>query len=193
MSKNASAAEADLKPHERRRLPRKPTLMSAVLVEANGQNACGCLILDTNAGGAQVSATISHPIGTEVCLLDVGNQIAHFATVVWSKADRNGLSFVESRRIGMELPDNLSFLWRLLLEAKLRDIERNIGNGVSVGLAFMNAGLSTLDLDLMAQRATGDAGFEEALGRGRKLLDAEGQQRPEAPVPHTKTIFPRRH
>jgi hypothetical protein len=133
------------------------------------------LIRDINAGGAQVSASISFPQGTEVYLLDVGNQIAHHAKLVWSKADRSGLSFVESHRMGMGLPLHLSFLWKVLLEAKLQDIERSIGSGISAGSAFMHAGLSGVDLDLMAQRAAGDAGFEEALHRARRLRDVDGQ------------------
>lgn len=175
MSKTASAPAPDQQPHERRRLERKPALLRAVIVEANGQNARNCLIRDINAGGAQVSASISFPNGTEVYLLDVGNQIAHHAKLVWSKADRSGLSFGESHRMGMGLPLHLSFLWKLLLEAKLQDIERNIGSGISAGSAFMNAGLSGVDLDLMAQRAAGDAGFEEALQRARRLRDVDGQ------------------
>src|SRR5215471_4651733 len=168
MSNNAPAPAVptpELQPHERRRLERKPALLRAVIVEANGQNARNCMIVDINAGGAQVSASTSFPVGTDVYLLDVGSQIAHFAKLVWSKADRSGLCFVESHRMGMGLPLHLSFLWKLLLEAKLRDIERNIGNGVSAGSAFMSAGLSGVDLDLMAQRAAGNPGFEEALHR----------------------------
>jgi hypothetical protein len=175
MSKTAPAPAADPQPHERRRLERKPTFLRAVIVEANAQNARNCLILDINAGGAQVSASITYPNGTEVYLLDVGNQIAHHAKLVWSKADRSGLSFLESHRIGMGLPLHLSFVWKLLLEAKLQDIERNIGSGISAGSAFMNAGLSRVDLDLMAQRAAGDAGFEEALNRARRLLVVDSQ------------------
>jgi len=175
MSGNAPAPAPDLQPHERRRLERKPAFLRAVIVEANGQNARKCLIHDINAGGAQVSASISFPKGTEVCLLDVGNQIAHVAKLAWSKADRSGLSFVESHRMATGLPIHLSFLWKLLLEAKLRDIERNIGNGISAGSAFMNASLSGVELDLMAQRAAGDAGFEETLHRARQLLNIDGQ------------------
>jgi hypothetical protein len=175
MLKTVSAPASYEQPHERRRLERKPTLLRAVIVEANAQNARNCLILDINAGGAQVSTSIRYPNGTEVYLLDVGNQIAHHAKLVWSKADRSGLSFVESHRIGTGPPLHLSFLWRLLLEAKLQDIERNIGSGISAGSAFMSAGLSGADLDLMAQRAAGDAGFEEALHRARRLRDVDGR------------------
>ena len=175
MSKNAPQPAPDLQPHERRRLERKPALLRAVIVEASGQNVRDCFIVDINAGGAQVSATISFPNGTEVYLLDVGNQIAYSAKVVWSKSDRSGLSFADCHRMATGLPLHQSFLWKLLLEAKLRDIERNIGNGISAGSAFMNAGLSGVELDLMARRAAGDAGFEEALQRARMLLNVDTQ------------------
>ena len=173
MSKPAAAPAPDPEPHERRRLERKPTFLRAVIVDANTQDARNCLILDINAGGAQVSALMRYPKGTEVYLVDLAHQVAYAATLVWTKADRGGLCFTESHRIGMGLPLHWSFLWRLLLEAKLRDIERNIGNGISPASAFMNAGISALDLDMMTQRATGDAGFEQALHRARQLLQSD--------------------
>ena len=173
MSKPAPAPAPDEEPHERRRLERKPTYLRAVIVDAKTQNARNCLILDINAGGAQVSALMRYPKGTELYLLDIAHQIAYAAKLVWTKADRGGLSFTESHKIGMGLPLHWSFLWKVLLEAKLRDIERNIGNGISAASAFMSAGLSALDLDMMAQRAAGDAGFEQALHRARQLLQSD--------------------
>ena len=167
------APAPDEEPHERRRLARKPAFLRAVIVEAKTQNARNCLILDINAGGAQVSALMRYPEGTELYLIDIAHQIAYAAKLLWTKADRSDLSFTESHRIGMGLPLHWSFLWKILLEAKLRDIERNIGNGISAASAFMNAGLSAIDLDMMAQRAAGDAAFEQALHRARQLLASD--------------------
>ena len=169
------APAPDEEPHERRRLDRKPTFLRAVIVEAKTQNARNCLILDINAEGAQVSALMRYPKDTQLYLLDVPHQIAYAAQLLWSKADRSGLSFTESHRIGNGLPLHWSFLWKVLLEAKLRDIERNIGNGISAASAFMSAGLSAMDLDMMAQRAAGDAAFEQSLHRARQLLQSDTQ------------------
>ena len=176
MSKNAPAPAPIPDPkswEDRRKFVRKPTFLRAVVADANGQNPQDCTVLDISAGGAQVSAAASYATGAQVCLLDVGNQVAYIAKVAWSKDGRSGLSFGDKHAIGMGLAPSHSFLWRLLLEAKLRDIERDIGKGAPVSLAFMIADLSEVQLHFMAQRATGDARFEQALRRASELLNAK--------------------
>ena len=176
MSKNATAPALEPQTwEERRKHLRKPTFLRAVIADARGENPHDCTVLDVSEGGAQVSAPKCPPIGTDVCLLDVGNQTAYRGKVVWSYADRCGLCFVDKHAIGMGMPPHLSFLWRLLLEARLRDVERDIGNGVPAALAFISADLSEVHLHFMAQRAKGDVRFEEALRRASALLGAQRQ------------------
>ena len=174
ISKTATAPAPDLSSwEERRKYQRKPTFLRAVIADARGENVRDCSVLDISDGGAQVDAPATYPVGTEVCLLDVGNQFAYFAKVAWSKEDRCGLSFTVKHGIGMGLPSHLSFLWRLLLEAKLRDVERDIGKGVPAALAFMTEDLTGVQLHFMAQRASGDPRFQDALRRASALLRDE--------------------
>jgi len=155
---------------ERRRLPRKTTLLRAVVADANGENASDCKIYDINAGGAQISVSKALPIGTEICLLDTGNQLAYLAKVMWSKSDRCGLSFLQTHTMGSGLPPHLTFLWKLYLDAKLRQIDRDLARGVSASLAFLNAGLSEVDLHYMSRHVNGDIQFERAVIHAKRLL-----------------------
>jgi hypothetical protein len=171
MRKSVPGTPSDAHPLARRRWPRKPTLLSAVVADANGENARDCTIFDVSAGGAQIGTSRALPVGLQVYLLDTGNRVAYLAEVVWSKATRSGLLFLGKQTIGIGLSPNLTFLWRLLLEAKLREVDRNVARGVPKVLAFSDTGLTEVHLHQMAQRTNGDRKFEGALLRARSLLN----------------------
>ena len=90
-------------PYERRKLPRKKALLSAVLSDVDGGSASDCVIRDTTATSAQISCTNTPAIGARVYLLDANNKAAHLARVVWCCSGRAGLAFIESHAIGKEL------------------------------------------------------------------------------------------
>jgi hypothetical protein len=64
----------------------------------------------------------------------------------------------------------LKFLWRLLLEAKLREVDRIVAKGIPVGLAFQTVGLAEAHLDQMALHAGTDKKFERSLLLARRRL-----------------------
>ena len=155
---------------ERRRLPRKTTLMAGVIADLNGDDTSDCTILDMNVRGAQIRVLKNLPTGGQIYLLDTCNRAAYLAAVVWNRADHAGLSFLRGCAVKRGMPPTLRFLSRLLLESKLRDIERLIANGLSVGLAFNSVGLAEEHLHQMAPDASGDEKFEQAVIYARRLL-----------------------
>jgi hypothetical protein len=90
---------------------------------------------------------------------------------VWNKADLAGLSFLRGCAVKRGMPPALRFLSRMLLESKLRDIDRLIANGLSVGLAFNSVGLAEEHLHQMASDASGDEKFEQVVIYARRLLN----------------------
>jgi len=156
---------------ERRRLPRKATLMAGVIADSNGEDATDCTILDMNGRGAQISVPKTLHTGGQIYLLDTCNRAAYLAAVVWTKDDRAGLAFLRGCTVKRGMPPGLRFLSRLLLEAKLREIDRLIANGLSVGLAFNSVGLAEEHLHQIAPDATGDEKFEQAVIYARRLLN----------------------
>jgi hypothetical protein len=158
-------------PSERRRWPRKPALISAVVADLNGENACDCSIRDISAGGAQITLSRKLPTGAKICLLDPSGRLAHVATVAWSNSNRAGLMFHQSHVLGAGLPPGLKFIWRLALEAKLKEIEGVIEMGVPAEQACSSVGFAEDDLHQMARQADGDEKFELVLHHAKRLLN----------------------
>ena len=168
MSKTAPTAKP-APGSDARRLPRKNVLLSGVLVD--GEQPSDCAIEDINARGAAVSLSRKLPVGAQVYLLDTGNRAAHLARVVWNNGNRSGLLFVRSYAMGPGLPPKMRFLWKLLLEAKLRQADRAVAMGIDTELALGTVGLTREHLHQMERYAEGDARFQELLHRLESLLD----------------------
>ena len=126
MRRNQAAAVSDPDAAERRRWPRRPAPLRALIAGADGKNARDCAIVDISKGGAQISTSEKLPVGLQVYLVDTENAVAYLAKVLWSSPTRSGLWFQGKQQIGKEMAPCLIFLWRLLLEAKLRQVDRNL-------------------------------------------------------------------
>ena len=173
MPRKAPKAESDVASEPRRRLPRKSALLSGVVADLNGEQASDCTIADINTGGAAIGTTRKLPIGAQVYLLDTGNRAAHLARVVWTNinANRSGLAFLRSHAMGPGLPPRMRVLWRLLVEAKLRQADRAVAMGIDAELALGTVGLTREHVHQMARYANGDKRFLQLLHRVEHLLD----------------------
>src|SRR5258705_5177258 len=171
MRKNAPEVPLDPDPAEQRRRPRKSALLSGVIADVNGENVSDCIIRDIHAHGAQIGFSKKLPMDSQIYLLDTSNQNAYLANVAWNNSHRAGLSFVQSYAVGFALPPKLKFLWRLLLEAKLREVDRAVSKGITVGLAWRSVGLAEVHLDQMAQHSNNDEKFERLLLLAKRLMN----------------------
>jgi hypothetical protein len=172
---------------ERRKLPRKQTLLSAVVVDVTGATASDCIIRDINARSAQIRVSKTLPIGAQIYLLDANNKTAHLARVVWRRSDLAGLSFVESYAIGLGLAPSLKFLWKLFLESKFKEVYRLVSAGVPIELALSTAGLDEEHLREMSRYGRVEKRFEILLrlakgedtgARGRYRFNAKSKPWP---------------
>jgi len=176
---------------ERRSLPRKGVLLSGVVADLDGEIAFDCTIRDMNAQSAQIGFANKFPMVAQIYLLDTGSRTAHLANVTWSNSHSAGLSFVRSCAIGFALPPKLKFLWRLLLEANLREVDRVVAGGIAVGLAFQTVDLSEVQLDRMARHAGDDKEFARLILRAKSLLS--NGPIAEAPIDRRKGLGNRRN
>ncbi|MGH7554943.1 MAG: PilZ domain-containing protein [Longimicrobiales bacterium] len=122
---------------------RKRVLLNAVIADEDGENAVACSILDTSTYGAKVQLsdwTLQRD--SQIFLIDTSNERAHLATVVWTDADRAGLSFVRSYALEAALPPRFEFLKRHLVEAKLRQVQALVSSGAAAEEAARAVGLS---------------------------------------------------
>ena len=156
---------------ERRSLRRQRVLLSGVISKANGESASDCVIRDLNTRGAQIECSMQFPLGTQLYLLDTHNGVAYDATVVWTTATRAGLEFVRSYAMRSPLPRELTFLERLLLEAKLGQVTRLIGRGIPAKQAITTVGLTEDQLEQLAERAASDEKFELVIRQAKHLLN----------------------
>jgi hypothetical protein len=141
MSKPASTAKLDSQAIERRGMERTRVLLNAVIADENGHNAIDSSILDISATGAKIQSDGTLQRDADIYLVDTANQMAHLATVVWTEGDKAGLSFVRSYSLELTLPPRLEFLRRVLVEAKLRQVQALIGRGVRLEEAARVVGL----------------------------------------------------
>jgi hypothetical protein len=155
---------------ERRHLPRKKVLLSGVVAEVNGENAIDCTIRDINVRGAQVQLPRALKSGHEVYLLNTRNEIAYLAKVAWINGDLTGLSFIRSYSLEVTTPPQLAFLWRLLIEAKLRQVLALTEFGVPVEAATGFVGLTEDYLERLAVRGLLDEKVALLLHQAKRLL-----------------------
>lgn len=146
-------------------------LFNGILVDVDGRASSDCIIRDINARGAAISLGKSLPTGAQTILIDTSNRTAHFARVVWSNAGRFGLMFVRTYPMNTALPPRLVFLWRLLLEANLRQAERAVATGRSAELALTSSGLTREHIHLMERYARTDRAVRLLLDRAKHLFD----------------------
>jgi hypothetical protein len=157
---------------DRRKPPRKDAFLSGILVDIDGKGSpSDCVIRDISARGASISLCKTLPAGAQTILLDTGNRAAHFARVVWSNAGRCGLFFVRSYPMNRALPPRLAFLWRLLLEANLRQARRAIATGISADIALASIGLTREHAHQIARYARANRGVQHLLDSARRLRD----------------------
>jgi hypothetical protein len=152
--------QAPKDPSERRSLPRKSALMDAVVADLKGENALDCVIRDINARSAQITFSNDLPVGTQLYLLDTNNKAAYLARVVWTRFDRAGLHFVQRHALNRGLAPRVKFLWRLFLDAKLREVYRLVSTGISLELALSTAGMTREQLNQAAHYGRADKRFE---------------------------------
>ena len=158
---------------EQRRLPRKSVVLSGVIADLDDEQSWDCMIHDINAGGAAIGGVGRLPVGAQLYLLDTQTRSAHLARVVWSNDTRSGLLLIQSYTMGLGLPPKMRFLWRLLLEEKLRQANRAVEMGVAPELALGSVGLTREHVHQMARYAGADKRFQSLLHRVERLLKDE--------------------
>lgn len=178
--KKAVQAAANTDPFERRTLARKSALMDAVVADLTGENAVDCTIRNINARSAQITFSNEIPVGAHIYLVDTSNKVAYLARVVWNRFDRAGLYFVQRHALGLGLAPRLKFLWRLFLEAKLREVYRVVSTGIPLELALSTTGLTRDQLNQMSQYGRLEKRFEvlfRIARYGRKRLPRRSYRR----------------
>jgi hypothetical protein len=159
---------------ERRMTRRRRVLLGGHVADLAGAWAAECTISNVSEGGAQIRVQPCGSLPNDVYLIDLKTHYAHLSRIAWQANDRIGLSFRESLDLETELPERLTFLKAMLIEAKLKQVEQLQRKGISLEDALSATGVTRLGYDRWrrellineAARAT----MERLLGEYRNLL-----------------------
>ena len=119
-------ANSDVARERTYREPRKRTCLNGKLAYGDGMLGSegaftlDCTIHDISDGGAKVVLTHLQSLPPVLYLIVVKYCIAYKAQVVWQRFPARGLRFLNTYKLGIDLPEEVSFLRRLWLELAAR-------------------------------------------------------------------------
>jgi hypothetical protein len=160
--------------NERRMTRRRRVLLGGHIADPTGAWSAECTISNVSDGGAQIRIQPSDTPPDNVYLIDLKTHYAHLSRIAWQANDRVGLSFRETLDLETELPERLTFLKTMLIEAKLKQVEQLQHKGTSLEDALSATGVTRLGYDrwrrdrLINEAARGT--MERLLGEYRNLL-----------------------
>jgi hypothetical protein len=147
MERKSRRAALQIKPLERRSLPRTSVLWSGIIAKTDGASSVDCLIRNISDGGAEISSKRQFVLGEQVYLLVPRIRIAYMASVAWLRSGRAGFSFDRSYELDFELPPEANFLKNLLVETKLRHALSLVQQGLSVQEAATTVDWTEAEID----------------------------------------------
>ena len=125
-----------------RRFKRANVTFRGKIFDLSGPPICDCTICDLSMVGAKVILHFTQPIPEQFYLLDVTNEIAYHARTAWWRPELAGLAFQKIFDLGTDLPENLEFLNRALLDAKFEHIDKLVLDGYSLIDSVRMAGMT---------------------------------------------------
>ncbi len=95
---------------EKRKAPRKKTLLRGKLVHAEGAYSLDCTIRDVSASGVRISIPRGVMVPNRVFLIDMRTATAHECDVKWRLTSEIGLHVIRSAVLDGPVPAELAFL-----------------------------------------------------------------------------------
>jgi hypothetical protein len=100
---------------ENRAKPRRRVVLGAVAVLGGGNMSFKCRIRDLSADGARIVVPDGQVLPSEIYLINLRDQIAHRAHVVWTRGIESGLNLNASIDLATSTDPSVAFLksiWR---------------------------------------------------------------------------------
>ena len=143
--------------------------LAGKLADISGTFVLECRIHSITANRAEVELPIGYPVEDGAFLVDIAHHVAYRATVVGRHATALSLAFTQGYALDRPLPQDLRFLRRLLIDARLRWIEVLRSKGLS-----LTDSLRRTDVTRTAyERWRADCAGEEAQARALTRLTGE--------------------
>ena len=125
-----------------RKSERKRELTAGLFARDDYSEPLCCLIRDLSEEGAQIRINATEPLPEPGYIINLKTRSAQEARAVWRQGSVTGLSLGKKYAINDTLPNNLVFLKSLFTEAKLRQIDQMISEGVGSLAAVRKCGVT---------------------------------------------------
>jgi hypothetical protein len=120
----------------KRRSKRTPFLTAGLLVGPVGDKYFHCLIREMSLEGAQLRMNAAACLPETGFLINLEDRIAYRVRTVWRKSSLMGVKCEETHAISDALPAELVFLKRHFIDAKLRQVDQMIADGMQLVAAL---------------------------------------------------------
>jgi hypothetical protein len=125
-----------------RKSPRTSAFSAGLLVGDDRSEPLNCLIRDISRDGAQIRVNAAQPVPERGYMINLMNRCVYQTRAVWRRGSLAGIGLDQKVAIDNLLPANLEFLGRLFLEAKMRQVDQLISEGMERTAAFRKCGVA---------------------------------------------------
>ena len=116
--------------------------MAGVMAQDNHAEPLNCLIRNIGPGGAQIRICAAQSIPEPGYLIHLVTRSAYRTHAVWRWGSLTGLRCEEEYLIDDELPQELTFLRRVMAEALFRHATHLISQGMETDAALRKLGIA---------------------------------------------------
>lgn len=100
---------------EKRRAPRRRTLLTGKIVHSEGAFSLDCTIRDLSATGARIQVKRDALVPTSIFLINIRDRVAYEGVVGWKRLPEYGIAFLATHALSNLTKPELQFLKRIWL------------------------------------------------------------------------------
>ena len=125
-----------------RKSPRTSAFSAGLLVRDGHSEPLNCLIRNISRDGAQIRVNAAQSVPEQGYMINLKSRCMYQTRAVWRRGSLAGLGLDQKIAINNLLPANLEYLGRLFLEAKMRQVNQLISEGMERTAAFRKCGVA---------------------------------------------------
>lgn len=125
-----------------RKSQRTSEFTAGLLARDDYSEPLNCLIRDISQDGAQIRVNATLPVPEQGYMINLKTRSAHYVHAVWRRGSLTGLGLGEAYAINDLLPANLEFLKSLFHEAKMRQVDKLVSEGMGRSAALRRCGIA---------------------------------------------------
>ena len=125
-----------------RKSPRTSAFSAGLLVRDGHSEPLNCLIRNISQDGAQIRVSAAQSVPEQGYMINLQSRCVYQTRAVWRRGSLAGLGLDQKIAINNMLPANLEYLGRLFQDAKMRQVNQLIFEGMERAAAFRKCGVA---------------------------------------------------